>query len=296
MRRPTWPLVAAVAALVVAAGSAAALLRQGRELDEPIVVGRARRPGARARDPARRATTTARYRRYPVVYFLHGLPERRSRLPQQRLARRRARAAPARRSSSSRKARATTTPTPSTSTGAPAATGRRTSRASCRATIDARFRTIRSRSGRAIVGLSAGGYGATVVGLHHHGHVLGDRVVVGLLPPDRPDRDAAARPRAAANAHRLVGAAARRPDVLRVLRRGAATSGSRTRTCAQPRADGREASRTLRALPGQHTRARSGRAHAAPWLRLALAHLADQPVEALTHASSALITRSGSRE
>ena len=37
MRRPTWPLVAAVAALVVAAGSAAALLRQGRDLDEPIV-------------------------------------------------------------------------------------------------------------------------------------------------------------------------------------------------------------------------------------------------------------------
>lgn len=33
--------------------------------------------------------------------------------------------------------------------------------------VDAHFRTIRSRFGRAIVGVSAGGYGATVLGLHH---------------------------------------------------------------------------------------------------------------------------------
>lgn len=33
--------------------------------------------------------------------------------------------------------------------------------------IDAHFRTIRSRNARAIVGLSAGGYGATILGLHH---------------------------------------------------------------------------------------------------------------------------------
>ncbi len=35
--------------------------------------------------------------------------------------------------------------------------------------IDSHFRTIRSRRGRALVGLSAGGYGATTVGLHHLG-------------------------------------------------------------------------------------------------------------------------------
>jgi putative tributyrin esterase len=35
------------------------------------------------------------------------------------------------------------------------------------AVIDARFRTIRSRAGRALVGFSAGGYGASVIGLHH---------------------------------------------------------------------------------------------------------------------------------
>ena len=35
------------------------------------------------------------------------------------------------------------------------------------AVVDARFRTIRSRAGRALVGFSAGGYGASVIGLHH---------------------------------------------------------------------------------------------------------------------------------
>jgi S-formylglutathione hydrolase FrmB len=35
------------------------------------------------------------------------------------------------------------------------------------AVVDARFRTIRSRSGRALIGFSAGGYGASVLGLHH---------------------------------------------------------------------------------------------------------------------------------
>ena len=33
--------------------------------------------------------------------------------------------------------------------------------------VDAHFRTIRARSGRALLGLSAGGYGATILGLHH---------------------------------------------------------------------------------------------------------------------------------
>ena len=33
--------------------------------------------------------------------------------------------------------------------------------------VDSHFRTIRSRAGRAIVGLSAGGYGATMLGLNH---------------------------------------------------------------------------------------------------------------------------------
>ena len=35
--------------------------------------------------------------------------------------------------------------------------------------VDSRYRTIASREGRAIVGASAGGYGATLIGFHHPG-------------------------------------------------------------------------------------------------------------------------------
>jgi S-formylglutathione hydrolase FrmB len=35
------------------------------------------------------------------------------------------------------------------------------------ATIDRRYRTIASRAGRLLVGISAGGYGATLIALHH---------------------------------------------------------------------------------------------------------------------------------
>ena len=37
------------------------------------------------------------------------------------------------------------------------------------AAVDRRYRTIRSGSGRAIGGLSEGGYGALNIGLHHPG-------------------------------------------------------------------------------------------------------------------------------
>ena len=42
-----------------------------------------------------------------------------------------------------------------------------TSRATRRTTSTAHFRTIASRDGRALVGLSAGGYGAVILGVHH---------------------------------------------------------------------------------------------------------------------------------
>src|SRR5437868_4254841 len=35
------------------------------------------------------------------------------------------------------------------------------------AAVDARFRTIRGRGGRALIGVSAGGYGAMLLALHH---------------------------------------------------------------------------------------------------------------------------------
>ena len=62
------------------------------------------------------------------------------------------------------------------------------------------------------------------------GTLLGDRVVVGLLPPDRSDGDEAARPRAAAIAHRLVGVLRGEPDRLLAFYVGRATCDSATRT------------------------------------------------------------------
>lgn len=35
--------------------------------------------------------------------------------------------------------------------------------------VDGRYRTIATRGGRAVIGTSAGGYGAAVIGLHHLG-------------------------------------------------------------------------------------------------------------------------------
>ena len=65
------------------------------------------------------------------------------------------------------------------------------------AAIDKRFRTIRSRRGRALIGLSAGGFGATVLGPAPPRSFLGRRVLVRVLPSHRSDRNACARPRAA---------------------------------------------------------------------------------------------------
>ena len=150
MRRPTWPLVA-VAALVVAAGSAAALLRQGRDLDEPIVsVALAGRVHARVILPA--SYDDRPYRRYPVVYFLHGLPSGASAY------RSNGWLADALRSAGEailvfpQGARDNDTDPEYLDWGA----GRNWQTYIARElprTIDARFRTIRSRSGRAIVGL-----------------------------------------------------------------------------------------------------------------------------------------------
>jgi enterochelin esterase-like enzyme len=52
--------------------------------------------------------------------------------------------------------------------------------------VDTHFRTIRSRDGRAIVGLSAGGYGATILGLHHLGRFAVIESWSGYFHPTDP--------------------------------------------------------------------------------------------------------------
>jgi enterochelin esterase-like enzyme len=52
--------------------------------------------------------------------------------------------------------------------------------------VDAHFRTIASREGRAILGLSAGGYGAAILGLHHPGEYGAIESWSGYFRPTDP--------------------------------------------------------------------------------------------------------------
>jgi S-formylglutathione hydrolase FrmB len=68
--------------------------------------------------------------------------------------------------------------------------------------VDAHFRTIPNRRARAIVGLSAGGYGAVLVALHHLGRFSVVESWSGYFHPTTPDgREALDLGSAARNAH-----------------------------------------------------------------------------------------------
>ena len=71
--------------------------------------------------------------------------------------------------------------------------------------IDANFRTIASRAGRAIVGVSAGGYGATIAGLHDPGTFSVIESWSGYFHPTDPTGTKALARGPAANAHALIG-------------------------------------------------------------------------------------------
>jgi enterochelin esterase-like enzyme len=72
--------------------------------------------------------------------------------------------------------------------------------------VDAHFRTIRSRAGRALVGVSAGGYGATILGLHHLESFSVLESWSGYFHPTDPTGTAPLARGPAANAHTLVAA------------------------------------------------------------------------------------------
>jgi enterochelin esterase-like enzyme len=164
MRR-VWYAAAAVAMLFFAATAAAKLLHQSHDLDERITsVALNGEVHARVILPA--GYDDLPHRRYPVVYFLHGLPAT---------------------SSSYRgnqwlidamaKAGAAILVVPQGARSSDAdpeylnwGAGRDWQTYIAKEIpryIDAHFRTIPTRRGRAIVGVSAGGYGAADVGLHH---------------------------------------------------------------------------------------------------------------------------------
>jgi enterochelin esterase-like enzyme len=108
--------------------------------------------------------------------------------------------------------------------------------------IDARFRTIADRRGRALIGLSAGGYGAFNIGLRHLDKFAAVEAwsgyftatdPTGLVPLNLGSRKAnrAARvPRG----HRLVSKLTHQPTFI-AFTSGARTTGSSVRTCCSTR-------------------------------------------------------------
>jgi len=160
-------LVAGVLLAVAAAAATAALLHQSRDVDEAITsVALSGKVHARVFLPADYDDNPTR--RYPVVYFLHGLPANAdSYRANAWIADALARAGQAILVLPQGARRGDRDPE-YLNWGA----GRNWETYIARELpryIDAHYRTIRARSGRAIMGLSAGGYGATIVGLHHPG-------------------------------------------------------------------------------------------------------------------------------
>jgi S-formylglutathione hydrolase FrmB len=202
VRRASWHLAVGAAALLAVSGAAASLLRSSRDVDAKIT------SNALAGPVHARVVLPAGYdshptRRYPVVYFLHGLPATGTSyqgndwlldalasagqailvIPQG-----------ARDSDSDPEYL-------DWGQGRDWATyiGTEVPRY-----VDAHFRTIRSRAGRAIVGISAGGYGATVIGLNHLGRFSVIESWSGYFHPTDPTGTQALDHGPHAVAHRLV--------------------------------------------------------------------------------------------
>jgi S-formylglutathione hydrolase FrmB len=148
--------------------------------------------------------------------------------------------------------------------------------------VDSHFRTIRSREGRAIVGLSAGGYGAVILALHHLESFSVIESWSGYFHPTNPAGTRAldlgsTSANANASAHAFVGK----------LRRGFArhpaffafyVGRSDSRFRMENRLFDREltAARVphlFRLYPGGHEQA-VWTAHAKAWLAVAVDHLA----------------------
>jgi S-formylglutathione hydrolase FrmB len=221
-------------------------------------------------------------RRYPVVYFLHGLPATPSSFRDvrlftraiERVSRRAIVVAP-------RGARAGEDD-PEYLDWRP---GRRWETAigeELPDVVDADFRTVRSRRGRALIGISAGGHGATLIGLHHLGRFSVVESWSGYFHPtnrrgDAPlDLGSPARNRHA-SAHSFVARLGRafrqRPTLLGfyVGDRDPTFRAENLRLHRELSAAG--VPHVFRLYRGGHAQALWSR-HATAWLGLALRHLA----------------------
>ncbi|MCW2966017.1 MAG: Enterochelin esterase-related enzyme [Actinomycetia bacterium] len=270
MRRSSWRAAIALAALAFAAAAAASLSHQSRDLDERIT-SVALNGDVHARVILPASYDDLPHRRFPVIYFLHGLPADASAYRGNTwLANAMANVGPAI-LVLPQGSRAGDTDPEYLNWGS----GRNWENYIARelpSYIDAHFRTIRSRTGRAIVGLSAGGYGATIVGLHHSGTFSVIESWSGYFHPTDPTGTQPLHRGPAANAHNLFSGL-----------KGTSTFFAFYvgRSDSRFLAENEQASRELVAArvphvfevyAGAHETA-LWQAHAVAWLRLALRHL-----------------------
>jgi S-formylglutathione hydrolase FrmB len=271
MRRSPWYAAAAVTALTFAAAAAAALLHQSRDLDEKIrSVALKGEVHARVILPA--AYDGVPHRRFPVIYFLHGLPASAGAYRGNAwLTRAMAEVGPAI-LVVPQGARDADTDPEYLNWGA----GRNWETYIARELpryIDAQFRTIPSRAARAIVGVSAGGYGATILGLHHPGTFSVIESWSGYFHPTDPTGTQPLARGPAANAHNLF-AGLRNGSTFFAFYVGRGDG----RFLAENRQVDRElvaahAPHVFEVYAGAHETA-LWQAHSVAWLRLAFRHLA----------------------
>jgi enterochelin esterase-like enzyme len=143
--------------------------------------------------------------------------------------------------------------------------------------VDAHFRTNRARRGRALVGVSAGGYGATILGLHHLARFGVIESWSGYFEPTDPTGTVVLPREPAATARNLLGDVHASQARLRTfIAFYVGSSDSRFR------ADNVRFDTDLRAAhiahvfdvyPGGHETS-LWQGHAVAWLRMALTHLA----------------------
>jgi enterochelin esterase-like enzyme len=143
--------------------------------------------------------------------------------------------------------------------------------------IDARFRTIPTRAGRAIVGVSAGGYGAAILGLHHLGEFSVIESWSGYFHPTDPTGTKALARGPLTVAHSLISSL-RADSKTRPTFLGFYVG----RSDARFYADNVQFDRELRGAGVRHTfdvypgghQTSLWQKHARAWLALALRHLA----------------------
>jgi putative tributyrin esterase len=154
--------------------------------------------------------------------------------------------------------------------------------------VDAHWRTIPDRRSRAIIGVSAGGYGATIIGLHHPNTFSVIESWSGYFHPTTPKGDAlldvgSNEDDRIADAHRFVGCLSRLPPTVRPRFFGFYVGADDS--YADFVADNRRLDQELTAAgvphrfalyPGGHSGA-FWAAHEEHWLMAAVAHLASAP-------------------